>query len=126
MEHVLVINDQPNHLVLLTSQLLWMNHQVITAYSHSTALEVAQIVSPRLITLDLNLGDEHGIELIGLLRQHPNTQQTPILVVSVWTHEQERILEMGANAFLRKPFDQGKLRAMVEMLLGDQVNNIAG
>ncbi|MDX1993457.1 MAG: hypothetical protein SF029_13790 [bacterium] len=45
MEHVLVINDQPNHLVLLTSQLLWMNHQVITAYSHSTALEVAQIVS---------------------------------------------------------------------------------
>jgi CheY-like chemotaxis protein len=116
---VLVANDQPNHLILITTQLLQMDLQVVTVVSRADAMAIINAVDLDLIIVDLVLGEDDGWEMIQTLRQHQRTQKTPIMAVSVMNTNQdvERVYSVGADYFLPKPFTPTQLRSAVQRVL---------
>ncbi|MDX1994012.1 MAG: response regulator [bacterium] len=119
MKLVLVANDQPNHLILITTQLLQMDLQVVTVVSRADAMAIINAVDLDLIIVDLILGDDDGWEMIQTIRQHQRTQKTPIMAVSVMNTNQdvERVYSVGADFFLPKPFTPTQLRSAVQRVL---------
>jgi two-component system, chemotaxis family, chemotaxis protein CheY len=71
-----------------------------------------------LLILDINMPNIHGLELISMLRRSDRYRTTPVLVISSEASERDkqRALELGADAFLAKPFDADALLAEVARL----------
>lgn len=72
-----------------------------------------------LILLDMQLPDGHGLELLRALRQQPETQTTPVLIVSADATEEAsaKARQSGAQDYLRKPLDVLKTLALVDQYL---------
>jgi two-component system chemotaxis response regulator CheY len=72
-----------------------------------------------LAILDINMPHIHGLELIALLRRDERYRALPVLVISTESaqRDQQRALELGATAFLSKPFEAEQLVERVNALL---------
>jgi CheY-like chemotaxis protein len=77
------------------------------------ALLLAEAESPEIIVLDVMLPDTDGWELLGRLRAHPLTRQTPVIVCTILPQEQ-LALALGAAAFLSKPISRPALLAALD------------
>ena len=73
------------------------------------------LVRPDLILLDYRLGDTTGDQVVAMLRSQDLRPRPAILVMSAYLegHDVERVLALGAEAFLRKPFELEALRDLV-------------
>jgi CheY-like chemotaxis protein len=82
-------------------------------------VEMAQIHRPKLILLDLNLPDMHGLEVIQRLQSEPATAQMPVVVLSAdaTPSQIERLLGAGARNYLTKPFDIDPFLAVVDEMV---------
>jgi len=85
------------------------------------ALEAEEVLAqrrPDLLVLDVMLPGKSGLELLGELRDRPETADIPVVVISAWHGEYEQTaLGTGASAFLGKPFDPDELAVTVEKLV---------
>ena len=79
---------------------------------------------PNLILLDLHLGGRDGAELLNLLKQHDHTASIPVVIISAdATHSQvQRLLTMGATAYLTKPLDVKRFVQLTEELLNAEAD----
>src|ERR1700730_2103113 len=86
----------------------------------ASSLIEAEKHKPDLIILDLGLPGEDGFVVMERLKQLPSVAAIPIVVVSARDvrANQERALNAGARAFLRKPFDDAELLAVSRATLG--------
>jgi len=66
-----------------------------------------------LVLLDLGLPDINGFELLRQLKEAPETQTIPVIVLTAWnsTSDKLRGFELGATDYLTKPFATAELRA---------------
>ena len=95
------------------------NHQPTIVNDSTKALDVAGSVSPDLITLDLMMPVLSGFELCERLRQDPRFAKTPIMIVSAKddSGSKERAIQLGANAYLTKPFNVDELLRKIRELV---------
>ncbi|MDQ1467650.1 MAG: hypothetical protein QOH10_2065, partial [Actinomycetota bacterium] len=79
-------------------------------------LELAQRDRPALVLLDLHLPDIDGDEVLRNLRRHPNTVDVPVIVLSAdaTEHQIQRLLELGATAYLTKPINVQEFLQVVD------------
>lgn len=96
--------------------LLREGFEVRTVKSGKELIEEAEKIQPDLIIMDVLLPEMNGIEAARALRANEKTAQTPILITSPLDLH-ERALRAGANAFLLKPVNAGKLMETVRTLL---------
>jgi CheY-like chemotaxis protein len=84
-------------------------------------VEMAQIHRPKLVLLDLNLPDMHGLEVIQRLQGDPATAQVPVVVLSAdaTPSQIERLLGAGARNYLTKPFDIDPFLAIVDEMVSE-------
>jgi len=84
------------------------------------ALEIAMQSSCDLLVTDLEMPRTNGYELMGHLRQQPQTRKLPVLVVTsrAGTKHRERAMKEGASAFLVKPVHEEQLLSVVAELIG--------
>lgn len=96
-----------------------LDAEVEEAINGFEALRVLPRESFDLLILDINMPNIHGLELISMLRRSERYTTTPVLVISTEASERDmqRALELGANAFLAKPFDAQALLVEVQQLL---------
>lgn len=82
---------------------------------------MAQIHRPKLILLDLNLPDMHGLEVIQKLQSDSATAQMPVVVLSAdaTPSQIERLLGAGARNYLTKPFDIDPFLAVVDEMVSE-------
>ena len=75
----------------------------------------------QLVLVDVNMPDINGLELVAFLRKQPAHKKTPVVLMSTESSERdrERGLELGANAFLSKPFGVEDLCRVVKENLAD-------
>src|SRR5262245_35139806 len=68
-----------------------------------------------LVLLDLGLPDANGFELLAKLRELPETQSLPVIVLTAWnsTSDKLRGFELGAVDYVTKPFEATEFRARV-------------
>jgi len=72
-----------------------------------------------LVLLDLGLPGMNGFELLTQLKELPETQAIPVIVLTAWngTNDKLRGFELGANDYLTKPFESAELRARLRAAL---------
>lgn len=80
---------------------------LVWADTGEKGLAMARAETPQLVLLDLDLPDIHGSKVLEGLRMHPETAQTPVIVISAdaTSRQIERMLSAGARNYLTKPFD---------------------
>ena len=110
MTRVLVIDDEPSILRALRINLTARNYEVSTASDGASGLAAVSRERPDVLILDLGLPDMDGTEVIHGVR---GWTSTPIIVLSVWGQEHQKVaaLDAGADDYVTKPFGMDELLA---------------
>jgi two-component system KDP operon response regulator KdpE len=110
MTRVLVIDDEPSILRALRINLTARNYEVSTASDGTSGLAAVSRDRPDAVILDLGLPDMDGTEVIHGVR---GWTTTPIIVLSVWGAEHQKVaaLDAGADDYVTKPFGMDELLA---------------
>ena len=110
MTKVLVIDDEPSILRALRINLTARNYDVSTASDGATGLAAVSRDRPDVLILDLGLPDMDGTDVIHGVR---GWTSTPIIVLSVWGQEHQKVaaLDAGADDYVTKPFGMDELLA---------------
>lgn len=105
-KRVLVVEDHPDMLHVLTRQLSMLGFAVILANDGKEGVEKALEEKPHLILMDIMMPKMNGKEATRMIRSNPETQDIPILATTVLREELElrSCIEAGCNDFLVKPF----------------------
>jgi DNA-binding response OmpR family regulator len=116
---ILVVDDEPDALELISFNLKGAGYEVITAEDGNSALRKARAQHPALILLDLMIPEVDGLEVCKILRRDPETSDTPIIMVTAKAGEVDRVLglELGANDYITKPFSPRELVLRVKNIL---------
>lgn len=119
---VLVVDDEPFIVEMITMGLTYEGFTVQAAYSGNDALDLAHAMKPHLVILDILLPDLDGLEICRRLRA---TGDLGIIMLTARDQIEDRIigLEMGADDYLGKPFSFRELLARIHAVLRRQ--NIA-
>jgi len=119
VSRVFVVDDEPDVVELLQTMLELEGFQVETATNGRSALAHLLANPPDLLILDLMMPDLDGMELLKLLRLDPQGARVPVLILSARTgqHDQIASLQLGANAYVCKPFSNKELISEVRQLL---------
>jgi CheY-like chemotaxis protein len=117
---VLVVDDEADVRALLRDQLEMGGFRVLEAGRVLDAVELARERRPDAITMDLMLPDLDGFEAIRLLREQPETRDTPVVVLSAIEVEPRDPRALGATICLTKPFAAADLIAAIRSSVPDQ------
>lgn len=119
MGRVLVVDDEPDVLLLCRLNLQQRGHELLEAADGSTALEIARDRHPDVIVLDLMLPGISGYDVLEALQGDAETTDIPVLVLTAKSlrADRERSHGLGASAFLTKPFLPNELCEMVDSLV---------
>lgn len=104
--NILLVDDQPENLMLLSHVLEEEGHSVQQAINGMLALRVVASTLPDLILLDISMPDLDGYMVCQKLRENPATQHVPVIFISA-LHEawdKVRAFSVGGNDFITKPF----------------------
>jgi CheY-like chemotaxis protein len=114
---VLVVDSDEEIATLIETYLRRRGFDVLKAHSADDALALAVAAQPDVITLDVILEQGDGFDLLQRLKEHPETADIPVVVLSIVCDE-GRSCRFGASNYLEKPIDQGRLLEVVGTLAG--------
>ena len=118
---ILVVEDNPLNRELLRDWLDVEGYEVWSAEDLKTSYEVFAKRVPDVVLLDINLGNDDGLDLVEWMRQKPEFREIPVIAVTAHAllTEQEQILRAGCDACLSKPIDFPLLRAELNRWIQD-------
>jgi len=116
---ILIVDDDPMIRRLLQVNFRLEGFDVDVAGRGEEALELASAVRPDIVVLDVSMPDMDGWEVMGRLRDNPETASVPVVFLTARTgqREQEKAQQLGADGYLVKPFDPGELVQVVQRTL---------
>jgi CheY-like chemotaxis protein/nitrogen-specific signal transduction histidine kinase len=117
--HVLLVEDDPRMAEVLTG-LLQDDHIILAgAGNASEGFKLARGQPCDVILLDLGLPGVNGFELLRQLKECPETQTIPVIVLTAWnsTTDKLRGFDLGAVDYLTKPFEAAELRVRLRAVL---------
>lgn len=119
---VLVADDDPDILDLVTYRLEHSGYEVLRAEDGQTALDLALERRPDICVLDVMMPRLDGLEVTRRLRANDATSAVPIILLTARALESdvERGFDAGATDYVRKPFSPQELRLRVQALLDRQ------
>lgn len=119
---ILVVDDEPDAVELVTFNLRNAGFDVLTAADGDEALKKARAHVPNLVLLDLMLPEVDGLEVCKILRRDGATASIPIIMLTAKAAEIDRVLglELGADDYVTKPFSPRELVLRVKSLLRRQ------
>lgn len=117
---VLVIDDEPQIRKFLEISLRAQGYAVELAATAQGGLDALATHGADLVVLDMGLPDRDGLEVLREIRQWT---AVPVLMLTVRSHESEKVaaLDAGANDYVTKPFGVQELMARLRVLLRSQV-----
>jgi DNA-binding NarL/FixJ family response regulator len=118
-KRLLLIDDDPNLILLVKDYLEFRGYEVVTAENGREALEVLEQDIPDMIICDVMMPEMDGYALVEHVRQDPRTNWIPVLFLSAKGQSQDRVrgLSTGADVYMVKPFEPEELVAQVESSL---------
>ncbi len=116
---VLVVDDNLINRMVADNMLQQHGFGVDTLSDGQQALDYLNKKAPDLIIMDLIMPGMSGFECIQHIRNHPKGKQVPIMVASAsaFAQDREKSLNLGANAFITKPLEEGHLLNQLAQLL---------
>ena len=120
MRTVLVVEDTPSEMELLSHYLRESGYAVINAISAQEALNKAIELKPDVIVTDVVMPGMSGFELCRSLKKHPETEKVPIIICTSKGQEIDRLwgMRQGADVYITKPFTREQLVRAVRSVGG--------
>ena len=115
MKKVLVIDDNPTIVELIKYAVsLQGSYEVVVAYDGEQGLERISIEHPDCVIIDVKMPRMDGYQLVRCLRGDARTSDTPLIILSAMTREEDQTIGMlsGVDEYLKKP-----LNAAIERVL---------
>ena len=121
MPRILIVEDSPTMRALLSSALeeLEGSVKIVEAESGFEALRLLPRERWDLIVTDVNMPDINGLELVSFAKGNAAYANVPLIIVSTEGSDRDRAkgIELGADAYLVKPFEPEDLRGIARELL---------
>jgi len=117
---ILVVDDDPEIVTMLSTRLTKRGYQVSTASDGHRALELAKRDRPDLMLLDVMMPGKSGWEVARALKQDPATQGIKIVMVTAIGEQVNELTSplYGADAHIDKPFEFERLEKVIASLVG--------
>ena len=117
--NLLLIDDDPNLILLVRDYLEFRGYNVDTAENGREALQVLDRSVPDMIICDIMMPEMDGYSLVKHIREEPTTNRIPVLFLSAKGQSQDKVkgLSEGADIYMSKPFEPEELVAQVESSL---------
>jgi len=114
--NVLIVDDTPNNLRLLSSMLTQQGYEVRSAISGSVALMAVQTMHPDLILLDISMPKMGGYEVCERLKADAQTREIPVIFLSALSEAIDKVqaFQVGGVDYITKPFQVEEVLARVE------------
>jgi CheY-like chemotaxis protein len=112
---VLVVEDNPDNMLLFQDVLQALNYTVIQARDGETGVQTAKAEKPNLILMDLSLPRMDGWTAAGHIKADPELQHIPIIALTAhaMVGDRERALAAGCDDYLAKPINLREFREKV-------------
>ncbi|MDJ1182610.1 hybrid sensor histidine kinase/response regulator [Roseofilum casamattae] len=112
---LLIVDDTPNNLRLLSSMLAERGYKVRKAVNGKSALKVVEVVLPNLILLDIRMPEMDGYQVCERLKQNKRTRDIPVIFISALDEAMDKVraFEVGAVDYITKPFEAPEVLARV-------------
>jgi len=120
--YLLLVEDDPDILVLLDTTLKFKDYRVITAQNGRDALEVVQKERPKIVIADIMMPHLDGYGLVHRLRINPETRLIPVVFITatyVALEDREFALKIGVSRILKKPVDFEMFLQTIEDILNE-------
>jgi len=116
---VLIVDDNKENIDLIAYFLKPQNYELITAVDGIEALEKVESGQPDIILLDIMLPKMDGFQVCERLKKNKDTRAIPIIMITALKELKDKIrsLEVGADDFISKPFENVELLTRVKSLL---------
>lgn len=121
VKHVMVVDDDPALRHIMVTALRKAGYEVSSEENGKEADERIRKVRPDLVLLDVMMPGKNGLDVCRELKENPQYNDIPILMLTCLTEDSERNddfwrNETGADDFITKPFPIGELLRRVENL----------
>jgi DNA-binding response OmpR family regulator len=115
---ILVVDDEPDVLLLCRVNLQFQGHEVIEAADASQALYAAARQKPDMIVLDVMLPNGDGIAVLRQLHSSPLTSDMPVIMLTAKARGEDEIagFEAGASLYMTKPFSPAALCEAIDAI----------
>ncbi|AQT68688.1 Transcriptional regulatory protein YycF [Anaerohalosphaera lusitana] len=119
---ILIVDDERDYLALMQLNLDIEGYEVGTACTESEALASLESRRPDLILMDVDMGEESGLDITSRLKKNPETADIPLIMVTGEDSEEDRVrgFEAGADDYVTKPFELTFLLERVRAVLGGE------
>lgn len=115
-KEILVVDDTPDNLRLLSAMLTQQNYEVRKALSGKRAIASIKAGAPDLVLLDIKMPEMNGYEVCEALKQDPETQAIPVIFISALDDvlDKVRAFAVGGADYISKPFQEAEVLARIE------------
>jgi CheY-like chemotaxis protein len=116
---ILIIEDNPANLELMTYLLSTFGHTVLAAEDGHQGIEAARREQPDLIICDVHLPDIDGYEVARCLKSDPQLHTTPLIAVTAlaMVGDRDRVLAAGFDSYLAKPINPETFVRQMEVFI---------
>lgn len=116
--HILVVDDEPMVLDIISRDLIAAGFRVTTAASGAAALKAARADRPDVAVIDLLMPGLDGYALCSMFKRDLSLR-VPVVIITARSDQadEQRARDLGADLFLRKPFSSKALRDGITGLL---------
>ena len=113
MHTILVVDDEPNYLIVLSELLRDEGYEVFTADSGISGLKIARETDLDMVISDMKMPGMDGIELLARLKEL--NQHLPVILITAYAEVEKAVeaMHLGAFTYLAKPFSNEQLLASV-------------
>lgn len=118
MKTILIGEDNPANLELLTEILQGWGYSIQQALTGTQVLWLAEVSTPDLILLDIQMPEMDGFAVLGRLRIDERVRHIPVIALTAYAMrgDRERALRSGFDGYVTKPIDRASLRTEIEKL----------
>jgi len=122
---ILVVDDEPQIVRLLTLRLKAKNFDVISAYDGYQCVKVAKAELPDLILLDIKMPLGGGIKAFEKMKSISSTSEIPVIFITAFptVEVNKLVMDMGAEDFVSKPFNSDQLIDKINKILKTSTGN---
>ncbi|MES2757049.1 MAG: response regulator [Pseudomonadota bacterium] len=119
MARILIIEDNPTNMELMSYLLTAFGHTPLMAFDGDSGVRLARAQKPDLILCDVHLPKLDGYGVVGLLKADPQLCRTPVLAVTALAMlgDRERLLAAGFDGYIGKPIEPEQFVGQLEPFL---------
>jgi len=121
MKTALIIEDNPDNMVLITMFLEKFGYRTLQAVTGMEGFQMALQKKPDFIILDVQLPDIEGTEVLRKIRSSEIGNSIPVIVMTSYamSGDREKFLSAGCDGYIEKPIDPERVVSQIRRLIGE-------